>query len=37
MEVRFRTRPLQRCYDEVGDAIREWGPVVGRQYVDRLS
>lgn len=37
MEIRFRTRRLQRASVERNRAVREWGPVTGRRYVDRVE
>ena len=37
MEVRFRTRRLERCFVDSGGAVREWGPAVGRRYVQRVE
>lgn len=36
MEVIFRNRRLQRCYEESAQAIRRWGPEVGRAYIRRI-
>lgn len=36
MEVIFRTRQLQRNYEESARAIMEWGYDVGRVYVNRI-
>ncbi|MGH7535820.1 MAG: type II toxin-antitoxin system RelE/ParE family toxin [Gemmatimonadales bacterium] len=37
VQVRFRTRQLQRCYESIADATREWGAEVARRYVERVS
>lgn len=37
MNVSFRNRKLARCYADVGLAVREWGPDVGRRYVRRVD
>lgn len=37
MQVRFRTRQLQRCYESIADATRAWGAEVARRYVERVS
>ena len=37
MDVGFRTNQLARCYEESERAIQEWGPVVGRRYIDRIN
>lgn len=36
MEIRFRTRRLQRAFEQQDRAVREWGPVTGQRYVDRV-
>ena len=37
MDVQFRSRKLRRCYEHGAGAIREWGPDVGRRYVQRVG
>ena len=37
MELIFRTRRLQRCFEEEKEAIRSWGTDVGRRYVERVN
>lgn len=37
MQVSFRTRKLERCFLDADRAIREWGPQVGRRYVQRID
>lgn len=37
MEVEFRSRRLRQRYERSGDAIRAWGPDVGRRYVLRIE
>ncbi len=37
MEVRFRTRKLEREYMESKRAIQEYGEVVARRYVERIN
>lgn len=37
MEVRFRTRQLQRSYEQHGLAVRAWGKEVARRYVERIG
>jgi len=37
MDVTFATRRLERAYLEGHAAIREWGDVVGRKYVQRID
>ena len=36
MEVDFRTRRLERCFEDLSLAVREWGPEVGPRYVERI-
>ncbi len=36
MDVEFRTRRLERCFEHLNLAIREWGPEVGPRYVERV-
>ncbi|MYA19880.1 MAG: hypothetical protein F4Z25_06375 [Chloroflexi bacterium] len=36
MEIRFRNRRLQRAFEQSNRAVREWGPVVGERYVNRV-
>ena len=37
MEVTFRTRQLQRCYEESARAVQRWGPEVARKFVTRIK
>ena len=37
MQVRFRTKQLQRCYESLTEATREWGADVARRYVQRVD
>lgn len=37
MEVRFRTRRLQRSAASLDEATKRWGPKVAERYHDRLS
>ena len=37
MEVIFRTRQLQRNYEESYRAVMEWGYDVGRRYIARIQ
>ena len=37
MRIVFRTNHLRRNYEVSALAIREWGPVVGRRYVTRIT
>ncbi len=36
MDVEFRTRRLERCFEREDLAIREWGSVVGLRYIERV-
>ena len=36
MEIRFRNRRLQRAFEQSNRAVREWGPLVGERYVNRV-
>ena len=36
MRVRFRTRRLERCFEDSSRAARTWGPEVGERYVERI-
>lgn len=37
MKVSFRSSKLQRAYEESARAIRQFGPGVGRRYVQRIG
>lgn len=37
MEVRFKTKKLERCYLESKQAIREFGNDIGRLYILRIN
>ena len=37
MEVVFRTKRLQRNFQESIGAVRQWGPDVGRKYINRIE
>lgn len=37
MEVRFRSRRLERCFEQTNEAVRTWGPEIGRRYVTRVD
>ena len=37
MKVAFRTRKLQRAYEESDRAIRAYGSEVGRRYIQRIN
>ncbi len=37
MEVQFRTRQLERCFEREAVAVRAWGPIVGQRYVERVT
>ena len=36
MEIEFNTNRLERCFDDLGEATREWCPIVARRYIDRI-
>ncbi len=37
VEVVFRTRQLQRSYEESARAARQWGEAAGRKYITRIN
>ena len=37
MEIHFRTRELQRCFEQESRAQRRWGVAVGAQYQRRVA
>ena len=37
MVVLFATSRLERCYRSASMAQREWGPTVGRKYIQRVN
>lgn len=37
MIVKFRTRKLENCFLQLKQAVREFGDVVGRKYVQRIN
>ena len=37
MQVKFRTRQLQRCYESHAEATRRWGATLARRYVQRIN
>lgn len=37
MIVKFRTGKLEKCYFKSKQAVREFGAVVGRKYVQRIN
>jgi toxin HigB-1 len=37
VQVKFRTRQLQRCYESHAAATRRWGAPVARRYVQRIN
>lgn len=37
MDVRFRSRKLQQCFDRSAEAIGTWAPEAGRRYVQRVT
>jgi toxin HigB-1 len=36
LEVRFRSRRLQRCAERSAEATRAWGATVGQRYILRI-
>jgi proteic killer suppression protein len=37
MEVRFRNKALQVCYEKQKEAIKRWNQKVARRYVQRID
>ena len=37
MEIEFDTNRLERCYADIREATREWGPVLAARYIDRVK
>lgn len=37
MEIEFRSSRLRRCFERQAQAVREWGPDVGRRYIRRVN
>ena len=37
MEVQFANNRLRRCYEDGSMATQEWGPNVGRKYIQRIG
>lgn len=37
MDVDFRSRSLERCFQDVDAAVRAWGPQVARRYILRIG
>jgi proteic killer suppression protein len=37
VQVKFRTRQLQRGYESHAEATRRWGAAVARRYVQRIN
>lgn len=37
VEVIFRTRALERRYQESKQAVRHWGEAVGKKYISRVT
>jgi proteic killer suppression protein len=37
VQVKFRTKQLQRCYESHTKATQKWGADVARRYVERIS
>src|SRR5205823_1216841 len=36
-QILYRSRHLQQCAAQEREAVRAWGPQVGRRYVERLG
>lgn len=37
MKVIFNSRQLQKRFESSKEAVREWGPIVGRNYIKRIT
>lgn len=37
LEVKFRNKKLEKCYQKSKDAIREFRPEVARRYIERIN
>jgi proteic killer suppression protein len=37
LEVKFKTKKLAKCYLQSKNAIREFGPDVGKRYIQRID
>jgi plasmid maintenance system killer protein len=37
MKIAFSSNMLERCATDEREAIREWGPLIGRWYVQRVA
>ena len=37
MEVQFRTKKLQKCFEKYKEASRAWGDKVARRYIERIQ
>lgn len=37
MQLHFKSRGLQRAFEQEREAIREWGPQVGPRYQERVK
>lgn len=37
MRILFRTKRLERCYEDFDLGTRAWGPLVARRYIERLD
>jgi proteic killer suppression protein len=37
LDVEFYTNHLLRCYEDIGEATRSWGPAVARRYIERIN
>ena len=33
----FASNHLQRCFEQSAEAVRSWGPDVGRRYIQRIQ
>jgi plasmid maintenance system killer protein len=37
MEVQFRRKQLQKCYEDSDVATQKWGQTVSRKYIQRIN
>jgi proteic killer suppression protein len=37
MNLVFASRRLEQCYENGANAVRAWGPQVGRRYIQRIN
>lgn len=35
--IKFRTRKLEKCFSDSRQAVKEFGPQVGRKYIQRIN